>query len=185
MPRILMPITHGVEEMEAVTIIDTLRRADWDVVVAGIPDTQIHASRGVSLTADTLWSAVTLSDFDAMVIPGGTDQALSLVENTSVLDAVRHFADRGKMVAAICAAPLILERAGVLKGRKATAYPSVLDQLKSAQQSEDRVVIDGTIMTSRGPGTALEFALALIREMQGPGAAQAVAAPMLVPEGAL
>lgn len=183
MPSVLIPLADGVEEMEAVTIIDILRRAEWEVTTAGIAASTITASRGVRLVADALWDALDLASFDILILPGGGDSAKRLAAHSGLRTVIRDFVAAGKIVGAICAAPIVLEAAGVLVGRRATAYPSALPELHSARRSEDRVVFDPPILTSRGPGTAIEFVLALIALVQNKEAANKVAAPMLMPPG--
>lgn len=178
MARALVPLADGVEEMEAVIIIDTLRRAKWEVVSASVPKAggaEIVGSRGVKLLPDTEWHSIDPGSFDVLVLPGGSEGTRALSSDKSVLETVRSFVRAQKPVAAICAAPLVLQSAGVLNGRKATCHPAVREELTSARVQDERVVIDGQIVTSRGPGTAFEFALAIIRLVDGSDAADTVA----------
>ena len=179
MPKVLVPLTDGVEEMEAVIIIDALRRAGWDVVAAGMKPGAILASRGVKIQPDLPWEQIDPSTFDAVMIPGGKG-ARSLAADTRILEAVRDFRTAGKWIGAICAAPLVLQAAGILNGVRATCHPSVAAELTSARHENQRVVVDGRIITSQGPGTAFEFALTLIRLAEGPAAADTVAGPMIL-----
>ena len=188
MPSVLVPIAEGVEEIEVVTIIDVLRRARWDVVAAAVhpgpaagSPAPVTASRGVRIVPDAEWASINPLDFDLLVLPGGAGGTDVLKGDARVLDAVRGFVSAGKLVGAICAAPLVLQAAGVLNGRKATCHPSVRAQLTSAQLQTDAVVVDGGIMTSQGPGTAIAFALALIRRVAGPAAAETVAKALVLP----
>ena len=176
MKNVLVPLAEGVEEMEAVIIIDVLRRAGWRVVSAAVrppgqPGSLLKASRGVLLAADVEWTAVRSEDFDALVLPGGSGGTQVLRRDARILEAVRSFAQAGKWVAAICAGPLVLQDAGILKGVRATCHPGVRQELREALASDDRVVVDGRIVTSQGPGTAFEFALTLIRLLEGAAAA--------------
>ncbi len=180
MARVLIPLAEGVEEMEAVVLTDTLRRAQWDVVLAGLEAGVVTASRGVMLHPDTTWDEINPLSFDMLVLPGGAGGAARLAADARVMDALHAFDAEHKWVAAICAAPaVILHAAGMLRGHRATCYPGLEDALPETEWQEDAVVVDGHIVTSRGPGTALDFALALIRLVDGGRSADAVAAAML------
>lgn len=180
MARIIVPLARGVEEMEAVILIDVLRRAGWTVQAAGIGAAPIVASRGVRLVPDLTWEELRLDEFDGMVLPGGGEGAANLAAHSGVLDALKRFHAAGKLVAAICAAPTVLHKAGILDGRRATSFPSFRNKLAGTRYLEDRVVVDGNVITSRGPGTAFEFALAIIRYVDGAAAADKVREPMLL-----
>ena len=178
--HVLVPLADGVEEIEAVVIIDTLRRAGMEVVTACISNRHVTASRGVGLIADTEWDSITPSIFDAIVIPGGGPGTKVLMSTPSVLCAVRNMVSANRLVAAICAGPLVLQKAGVLHGRRATCHPGVASELTIPEFSEDRVVVDGNIVTSRGPGTAFEFALALVTLLDSASKSAQLAAEMLI-----
>ena len=180
-PRVLVPLAPGVEEMEAVIAIDTLRRGGLEVVSAGVSAREITASRGVRLVCDALWTDIDPSSFDVLIIPGGAGGTEALAADTRVLDAVRRFAESGRIIAAICAGPLVLQAAGVLDGKRATCHPAVREKLSQPVRVEsDRVVIDGNIITSQGPGTAMDFALSVMRRVAGDKPAQDVAAGLLI-----
>ncbi len=181
MARVLVPLADGCEEMEAVILVDTLRRAEWSVTTAGLNPGTVTASRGVKLTPDTTWDAVRLADFDMIVLPGGNGGTQHLLVDERVLSALRDFHARGKTLAAICAAPQVLHKAGVLDGKRATCYPGVEPMLTRARVVSARVVQDGNVVTSQGPGTSFEFALTLIERVDGREKAAAVARGMLVP----
>jgi len=162
--RVLVPLAEGFEEIEAATIVDVLRRGGVEVVTAALGNTSVAGAHGMCLQADmTLDAALTDGGFDAVVLPGGMPGAAHLRDDVRVRDALNEVVERGGTAAAICAAPIALEAAGLLRGRRATCYPGFDEQLASAaERSTDRVVADGPIVTSRGPGTALEFATALV-----------------------
>ena len=181
MIKALVPLANGVEEMEAVIVIDVLRRARWDVVSAGLTRGNITASRGVKLVADADWREINPMEFDVLVLPGGREGARALSTDPGVQDTIRSFVQAGKWVAAICAGPLALQTAGVLRGRRATCHPAVRDELTEARRVDDRVAVDGRLVTSQGPGTAFEFALALVRLVDGPAAADAIAPGLVLP----
>jgi protein deglycase len=176
----LIPLADGVEEMEAVIILDVLRRAKWEATAAGVVSREITASRDVKLVADVLWDELDIDAYDAIVIPGGAKAAATLASDQRVLDAVRRFVAANKVVGAICAGPLVLQAAGVLEGRKATCHPGVRQNLISAKIQTGRVVEDGHIVTSQGPGTAIEFALTIVRLIDGRTTADLIAQAMVV-----
>lgn len=170
MAKVLVPLAQGCEELEAVTIVDLLRRAGIEVVTAGLDRQTVTASRGVKLVPDTdLDTALTHKNFDMIVLPGGLPGADHLDHDPRIRELVQMMAASGKYTAAICAAPKALANAGVLEGKRATAYPGVLDNmsLKHTAVSNEAVVRDGCVITSRGPGTAMDFALTLIEALLG------------------
>ncbi len=176
----LVPLANGVEEMEAVIIIDTLRRAGWDVVSVAIEgNTTIKCSRGVTLIADQLWKEVDPADFDLIVLPGGLKGTEALTAHAGLIETIRIFLTSDRTVAAICAAPLVLQAAGVLTDRSVTCHPSVADNITITEVSASNVIIDGNLITSQGPGTAIEFALTLIRQIDGEAKAKQVATAMV------
>ena len=177
--RVLLPLANGVEELEAVTLIDVLRRGGVEVTSAAIGDSlTVKGSRGVSLLADALWASLDPSGFDALVLPGGGKGTEALAQDERVLDAVRAFDEQEKIVAALCAAPTVLAAAGVLKDRRATCYPTCAAQLGDAYDTAP-VIADGNIITSQGPGTAMLFALVLIQQFMGDETAHRVADGLL------
>jgi 4-methyl-5(b-hydroxyethyl)-thiazole monophosphate biosynthesis len=169
MPTVLVPLAQGCEELEAVTVIDLLRRAGITVVTAGLDGQPVRASRGVVLVPDTDLDTALEQDFDMVVLPGGLPGADHLDGDPRVRELLRRMADRGRFTAAICAAPKVLASAGLLAGRQATGYPGVLDALALPDTTvrADPVVTDGKVITSRGPGTAMDFALTLIEQLAG------------------
>ena len=179
--KALIPIANGSEEMEAVIIIDTLRRAEWNVTVAGLTAGTIEASRGVKLVPDTTWDQINPSDFDIILLPGGFGGTEALMAHAGVQQALRDFNAQGKWIGSICAAALALNEAGILQGRRFTCYPGVEQKLPADVRPVDEiVVVDGHIITSQGPGTAFEFALKVIAECSSPNKAAEVRAGMLL-----
>ncbi len=169
MATVLVPLAQGCEELEAVTIIDLLRRAGITVVVAGLETGPVTASRGVVLLPDTTLEAVLDQDFDLVVLPGGLGGAERLEADQRIAALLRRMTEQGRFIAAICAAPRVLAKAGLLTDREATAYPGILDGRTDLRLSSAAIVRDGHFITSRGPGTALDFALTLIEILCGQG----------------
>ena len=169
MARVLVPLANGCEELEAVTIIDLLRRAGIEVVTAGLSDGPVTASRGVVLLPDRSLEQVINDEFDMIVLPGGLPGADNLDADPRIHALLQRLAEQDRYTAAICAAPKVLLNAGLLDGHRATAYPGVIDGLLPANSRllSDAVVSDGKVVTSRGPGTAMDFALTLIELLMG------------------
>ncbi len=172
MVKVLVPLAQGCEELEAVTIINLLRRADIEVISAGLEEslTPITASRGVVLLPDKTLDEVLAEHFDMIVLPGGLPGADHLNADQRIQDLLQRMAQQGQYIAAICAAPKILAHAGLLAGRKATSYPGVLDKMVLPATQvllQQSVVDDKKVITSRGPGTAMDFALHLIEQLVG------------------
>lgn len=173
MSKVLIPLAQGCEELEAVTVIDLLRRANIEVITAGLDDQAVTASRGVVLIPDTnldlLVAQDEIKDFDLVVLPGGLPGADHLNKDKRIRSLLKQQLSAGKTVAAICAAPKVLASLGMLDNRKATAYPGTLEQLNltATEISREAVLIDGPVITSRGPGTAMDFALTLIAHLSG------------------
>src|SRR5574340_136264 len=167
MPRVLVPLAQGCEEIEAVTTIDILRRAGVTVVSAGLDNQPVRASRGVILVPDTTLDAVLNDSFDMIVLPGGQPGTDNLNADKRIIALLQKMAKQGKHVAAICAAPSVLASAGLLDGKKATSFPTCLEDFPKVNVQASAVVEDGNIVTSRGPGTAMDFALTLAERLVG------------------
>ncbi len=170
MARVLVPLAEGCEELEAVTIIDLLRRAGIEVVSAGLQEGPVKASRGTVLVPDMPLDQALQNEYDMVVLPGGMPGSDHLNNDARIQSLITSMARQQSWVAAICAAPKVLATAGVLDGRQATAYPGVLQAMQVpglAIQQESAVVCDDKVITSRGPGTAMDFALTLIESLSG------------------
>jgi 4-methyl-5(b-hydroxyethyl)-thiazole monophosphate biosynthesis len=166
--RILVPLAEGFEEIEAINVIDILRRADVEVVTAGLKDGLVEGAHKVRVMPDTSLDKIDFKEFDGLVLPGGAPGFINLGKDERILTMAREMDRAGKVVAAICAAPSVLIKAGVLQGRRATVHPSGKKEVEAcAQFSEDRVVVDRNLITSRTPGTAMEFALKLVEVLAG------------------
>lgn len=183
MASVLIPLAQSCEELEAVTIIDLLRRAGIDVTSAGLDSKPVTASRGVTLIADTDLDTALQKDYDMVVLPGGLPGADFLNQDPRIISLVKKMAAKDRYTAAICAAPRVLATAGMLEGKKATSYPGTLDVLEipGMQYQQDAVVIDGKVITSKGPGTAMDFALTLIEVLVGKAKRDEVEAGLLRP----
>jgi 4-methyl-5(b-hydroxyethyl)-thiazole monophosphate biosynthesis len=165
MPNVLIPLAEGCEELEAVTLIDLLRRAGVTVVTASLAEhRQLIASRGTCIVADTTLSAVIDDSFDMIILPGGQPGTDLLNTDVRLHSKLKSQVSENKFVAAICAAPLVLATAGLLDGRRVTAFPNVLKENEWPEITllNDSVVVDNNVITSKGPGTAMDFALTLI-----------------------
>jgi 4-methyl-5(b-hydroxyethyl)-thiazole monophosphate biosynthesis len=173
MPRLIIVLAPGFEETEAVTVIDLLRRAGITVTLLGLESTSVRGSHGITISADAPLTGFT-GAFDGIVLPGGMPGTTHLAESPTVLDLVRAASSRGGLCAAICAAPMVLAKAGILTGVKATCYPGLEGRLGSALFLEQAVVRDKNIITSRGVGTAIPFALEIIDCLAGKNAAEKV-----------
>ena len=180
--RALITVADGVEDLEAVTLIDVLRRAGIEVLVASIESRRmVSCAHGTRLTADAMLLDVLAQDFDLIVLPGGLPGAQHLADCQPLAERVREQAGAGKLFAAICASPaLALQAYGVLKQRRMTCYPAFSEQLSGCTFVDQAVVVDGNCITSQGPGTALEFALTLVEQLLGKASRSAVAKGMLV-----
>ena len=183
MAKVLVPLADGCEELEAVTIIDLLRRAGIEVVVAGLKPGIVKASRGVQLVPDLTLDVALQDDYDMVVLPGGMPGATHLRDDPRIIALLRETAAAGKYTAAICAAPAVLAAAGVLDGKSATSYPGVLDAAPASgmKYRADAVVQDGHVVTSRGPGTAMDFALKLVELLAGVSRRQEVESALIRP----
>jgi 4-methyl-5(b-hydroxyethyl)-thiazole monophosphate biosynthesis len=175
-PRVLVPLAEGFEEIEAVTVVDLLRRAGIEVRTASLAGPSVTGSHGIAVKADISLDVADVADYDMIVLPGGMPGAEHLKQDARVIALLRRFAAEGRYTAAICAAPGVLAHAGLLDGRRATSFPGFLGpgSAPGIDLSEEPVVVDGKVVTSRGPGTAIEFSLALIELLAGRAAADAV-----------
>jgi len=169
MASVLVPLAQGCEELEAVTVVDLLRRAGIDVITAGLDAQPVRASRGVTLVPDMSLEAALQLEFDMIVLPGGLPGADHLRDDPRVIGLLKKMAAADRYTAAICAAPRVLAHAGLLDGKRATSFPGALDvaAVPGIEYQEAPVVTDGKVITSRGPGTAMDFALTLIETLVG------------------
>jgi 4-methyl-5(b-hydroxyethyl)-thiazole monophosphate biosynthesis len=167
MKTALVLFAEGSEELEAVTVVNILRRAGVTVTLAGLSDGALKGSRGITLQPDATLDAVLNDDFDMLVLPGGMPGTRHLQADARVIKLAQDMAKHGKYVTAICAAPMVLATAGLLAGKRATCYPTCLDEFPGVQLQTEAVLEDGKLITSRGPGTAMDFALLLAERLAG------------------
>jgi len=167
MKKVMIPLGEGFEEIEAVTNIDVFRRAGLEVVTAGLGKREVEGDHGIKIEADLLLKDVDINELDAIVLPGGMPGAENLRNNDKLVWLISELDQREGLVAAICAAPMVLDKAGVIEGKNATSYPGFARKMPSCNYTEERVVRDGNVITGRGPGVAMEFALEVVRYLVG------------------
>ncbi len=170
--KVIILIAEGFEEIETATVYDVLKRAGVDVITAGLNAGTVTGSRGLKIVVDEKIGKRNVSDIDGLVVPGGYPGYVNLANSPEALKLIKEMADKGKHLASICAGPVVLEKAGVITGRTVTCFPGMEDELQTAIFSPERVVQDGNIITSRGPGTALDFALKLAEAWVSPDVAR-------------
>ena len=179
MKKILIALAEGFEEVEAMGACDFLRRVGFTVTLAGVGGLEITGAHGIKVIADKLFTDVKIADIDALVLPGGMPGSRNLYENDQVLKAVLNIHQKGKIVAAICAAPMVLARAGLLANRTFTAYPGV-DLGIPVKPTARMVECDGRVITGKGPGATFAFAMKIAEELGSGAAAKKVMQDMFV-----
>ncbi|RCW49849.1 DJ-1 family glyoxalase III [Halanaerobium sp. MA284_MarDTE_T2] len=167
MKMVIIPLAEGFEEIEAVTSIDILRRAGIEVITVGLDTDVVKGAHKLKIETDKRLKDVLNYYFDAVVLPGGMPGAANLRESSELLNLIKNINAKKGLIAAICAAPIVLEAAGVLKDREATSYPGYDSEMESANYSEERVVVDRNLITARGAGAAAEFALEIVKYLVG------------------
>jgi 4-methyl-5(b-hydroxyethyl)-thiazole monophosphate biosynthesis len=180
-PTALLPLPEEFEEIEAVTIIDVLRRADLSLTIAGLTSLIVTGSHHITLQADMELEAALDRPFDLVVLAGGPGTK-HLLGDDRLLSLLQRQSQAGRWIAAICAAPTVLAKAKLLEGKTVTAHPTVHDRLGGVSVLPVPVVVDGKIVTGSGPGTAMVFALKLVSLLRGEAIAQQLATAMVVPE---
>jgi protein deglycase len=162
MPNIIIPISNGFEEIEAITIIDVCRRANIQVTIAGVENLETIGAHGIKIISDTTIENINCDDFNMIVLPGGLPNAFTLAENEKVQSLLKEFKLKNKIIGAICAAPYALHKADVLN-KNFTCYPSFEQKIRvDGYHSNDAIVIDNDVITSQGPATAMAFALEIV-----------------------
>ena len=179
--KVLVAVADGIEELEAVTIIDCLRRAGADLTVASVRGLEITTARKIKITADCLIPDCKDKVYDLIVLPGGMPGAEHLRDSKELTEMLKKQKSSPRFYAAICASPaVVFEHHGLLADKKATCYPAMAEKLKNKQALEQQLVVDGNCITSQGPGTALEFSLKLVEVLFGSQKSQELAKAMLV-----
>lgn len=164
MSKIGIFMADGCEEIEGLAVVDIVRRAKMDITMISISGKkEVLGSHNITFLADALASEVNYEEYDGIVLPGGTAGTMKLGADETVNEVIKKFAAEGKMVSAICAAPSVLGAAGILQGKNATCHPGFEEKLTGATVSEKAVVVDGNVITSRGMGTSIPFALEIVR----------------------
>jgi 4-methyl-5(b-hydroxyethyl)-thiazole monophosphate biosynthesis len=179
MKKVLVPLADGFEEIEAMSIIDVLRRAGVEVVTAGLHALEVSGAHQVRVLADVLLEEALKRDYDMIVLPGGQPGTDNLRKDKRILETLRKMDQKKQKIAAICAAPMVLRDAGIAEGRKITSYPGLEREFGKYVHLQDRVVVDGDLVTGRGPGAALEFALKLVEVIESPAKAAQLASQMV------
>ena len=180
--RILVPLAEGFETIEALSLVDVLRRAGMMVDLAAVGDNlQVKSSHGVVIIADTLLAKCLENSYDLIVLPGGMPGAANLKASKELADLLRRQNGESKLYGAICASPaLVLEHYGLLKGKKATCHPSFTDNLTCKDAISEKVVIDGNCITGRGAGVSIEFSLELLELLMGKEKRKEIAMQMTI-----
>lgn len=171
-------LAPGFEEIEAVAVIDILRRANLQVTAVGVPERTVRGSHGIAVTADITVDEAVTDGLEMVILPGGMPGTLNLEHSEKVQALVRYCAENGKKVAAICAAPSVLGHMGLLQGKKATCFPGFEGELTGAQVENASVCRDGDLITANGPGSAVAFALEIVADLCGNKQADALRAGM-------
>lgn len=176
MKKTALLLAEGFEEVEALTVVDLLRRADvvCDMVALG-EEAEVRGSHGIRVLADRLFAGTDFAAYDGLILPGGLAGTRRLAADERVAEQLRRFHAEGRITAAICAAPTVLAAAGLLQGKRAVCYPGMEPELTGAEAGAESVVTDGTVITSRGVGTAIPFALELVRLFAGAKTAEKLA----------
>ncbi|WP_333803497.1 DJ-1 family glyoxalase III [Sulfurospirillum sp.] len=178
--KVIVPLAEGFEEIEALTIVDILRRANVDVTMAALASLPVKGAHGIVVMADALLKDLEENDFDMIALPGGLPGATNLAADENVQALLKAFDVKGKAIGAICAAPYALKTAGVLKNSY-TCYPGFQSKIGlEGYNVKDKVVIDGNITTSQGPSTAMLFALSLVEQLCSKSVADALAKDLLL-----
>ncbi|MEN3029085.1 MAG: DJ-1 family glyoxalase III [Aquificaceae bacterium] len=180
MPKVAVILAEGFEEVEAVAPIDVLRRAGVEVLVAGLSPEPVASARNLRILPDVTLEQLDPEELDMVILPGGAGGVERLKQDPRVERLIKAMQEKNKLIGAICAAPTALAKFGLLKGKRATVYPSLVEEIKPALFVDQPVVEDQNILTSQGPGTALEFGIKLAEKLVGKEKAEEVARRMLV-----
>lgn len=173
-------LADGFEEIEALTVVDVLRRANIAVEMVSMTESNmVRGAHDIVVTADLLFRDADYGECEMIVLPGGMPGTANLAKHEGLAGQLKTFAQNGRWIAAICAAPSVPGALALLKGKRATSYPGYESQMIGVDYSEERVVRDGSLITSRGPGTAMEFALELVKVLKNEQSASALKKAMI------
>lgn len=173
-------LANGFEELEAITVVDLLRRADIQIKTVSImEDKLVYGSKGIGIEADALFKSIEFGKGTMVILPGGMPGTTNLCNYKPLEEVIEEYNSRNKPIAAICAAPMVLGRMGILAGHSATIYEGMEAELAGAEVVDENVVVSGNIITSKGPGTAIDFALAIIAYIKGSDTADKVRTELL------
>lgn len=168
--KVMVPLAQGFEEVEAFTVVDVLRRAGIQVDTVGIVGSVIEGAHGIKVIVDKRLSQIFPEEYEVVILPGGDPGYINLGKSAKLIEILKSFNAQNKLIGAICAAPLILSKHGLLDNKRATIYPGMEKYLSYPRDKP--VVIDGSIITSQAAGTAMEFALKIVEKLLGPDKAQ-------------
>lgn len=163
--KVLVPLAEGFEEIEAVTVIDVLRRAGIDVVTAGIVSTVVDGAHKIRLMANNRLTEINPDDFDAIILPGGSPGYVNLSNSNRLISILKLFDHKNKLIGAICAAPCVLAKAGIIEDKRVTVYPGMENSIPRPRKAN--VIVDRNVVTSPGPATAMVFALKIVEILAG------------------
>lgn len=168
MKKVALFLADGFEEIEALGTVDILRRAEIDIVTVSITEnTIVTGAHNIPVTADKKFNDIDFTNFDMLILPGGMPGAKHLNEHEALKKLITDFNTKGKLISAICAAPMVLGGLGILDGKRATCYPGFEPELIGAKTTEESVVVDENIITGKGPGLVFDFALRLVEQLLG------------------
>jgi 4-methyl-5(b-hydroxyethyl)-thiazole monophosphate biosynthesis len=179
MKKILIVLANGFEEVEALTVIDLLRRVQLDVTITGLKREFVTGAHNIAVKCDCYYQDIEETKYDCLILPGGQPGTDNLMATAEIIEWTKSFFQAGKLIAAICAAPLVLNKAGILNGKKITSFPSEKKAFLNSVYLEEPVIQDGNIITSRGLGTAIEFALKIVENIKGKDTANQLAKRIL------
>ena len=180
MEKIAVFLADGFEEIEAVSIIDILRRADIETTTISISgNREVNGSHKIKILADKLFNEINIDDYSMIVLPGGMPGSKNLNEHPGLREQILNFHEQNKMLGAICAAPLVFGNLGILKNKKATCYPGYENQLHGAVVTGEKTEVSGNIITGKGAGVAIDFALKIVETIKGEPFATELARKMI------
>ncbi|WP_018248553.1 DJ-1 family glyoxalase III [Orenia marismortui] len=177
--KIIIPLANGCEEIEAITNIDVLRRAGVEVETISLKGLEVKGAHNIIIKADKKIDELNIEEVGGIILPGGMPGAANLRDDKRIINIVQKLDQKNGLIAAICAAPIVLEAAGVIKDRPATSYPGFGQEMESCTYLQDRVVVDDNLITGRGPGVALEFALKIVELLVNKEKAEEIKAEMI------